>query len=76
MTLNKKRLITMILMKYLYMRIKQAVIAPMVSVSARMRCLLRKVSGLEEDAHWVKEGETRLATFDRSKALTHKQVWK
>ncbi len=76
MTLMKKRLLTMILKKHLYKQFKQALIAQMISVSAKMRCLLRKVSGLEEDAYWVKAGETRLATFDRSKALTHKQVWK
>jgi hypothetical protein len=40
-----------------------------------VRALLRLALDHAEDAHWVSEGEARLATFDRSKALTHEQVW-
>jgi hypothetical protein len=62
--------------KPLYQRIKQAARAEGLSLSAKVRDLLREAMELEEDAYWVREGEARLATFDRSKALTHEQVWK
>ena len=65
-----------VLEKPLYQRIRQAARAEGVSLSAKVRDLLREAMELEEDVHWVKEGEKRLATFDRSKALTHEEVWK
>jgi len=75
MAAKNPRLIT-VLEKPLYERIKQAARAEGVSLSAKVRDLLREAMALEEDAYWVAEGEKRLATFDRSKALTHEQVWK
>jgi hypothetical protein len=75
MAAKNPRLVT-VLEKPLYQRIKQAARAEGVSLSAKVRDLLREAMELEEDAYWVKEGEKRLATFDRGKALTHEQVWK
>jgi len=75
MAAKNPRLVT-VLEKPLYQRIKQAARAEGVSLSAKVRDLLREAMELEEDAYWVKEGEKRLATFDRSKALTHEEVWK
>jgi hypothetical protein len=75
MAAKNPRLIT-VLEKPLYERIKQAARAEGVSLSAKVRDLLREAMELEEDAYWVVEGEKRLASFDRSKALTHEQVWK
>jgi post-segregation antitoxin (ccd killing protein) len=46
-----------------------------VSVSRVVRALLRAALDYEEDRYWAAEGERRLATFDRSKALTHDEVW-
>lgn len=65
-----------VLEKPLYLRIKQAARAQGMSLSAKVRDLLREAMELEDDAYWVREGEKRLATFDRSKALTHEEVWK
>lgn len=65
-----------VLEKPLYLRIKRAARAQGISLSAKVRDLLREAMELEEDAYWVREGEKRLATFDRSKALTHEEVWK
>jgi hypothetical protein len=75
MAAKNPRIVT-VLEKPLYQRIKQAARAEGVSLSAKVRDLLREAMELEEDAYWVKEGEKRLATFDRSKALTHEEVWK
>jgi len=75
MAAKNPRLIT-VLEKPLYERIKQAARAEGVTLSAKVRDLLRAAMELEEDAYWVGEGEKRLASFDRSKALTHEQVWK
>jgi hypothetical protein len=65
-----------VLERPLYQRIKRAARAQGLSLSAKVRDLLREAIELDEDAYWVREGEKRLATFDRSKALTHEQVWK
>jgi hypothetical protein len=62
--------------KPLYLRIKRAARAQGISLSAKVRDLLREAMDLDEDAYWVREGERRLVTFDRSKALTHEEVWK
>jgi hypothetical protein len=76
MAAKNPRLVT-VLEKPLYQRIKRAAKAEGVSLSAKARDLLRAaISEAEEDAYWVREGEKRLATFDKSKALTHEQVWK
>jgi hypothetical protein len=65
-----------VLERPLYQRIKRAARSQGLSLSAKVRDLLREAIELDEDAYWVREGEKRLATFDRSKALTHEQVWK
>ena len=65
-----------VLEKPLYQRIKQAAKAQGVSLSAKVRDLLREAMELEEDAYWVKEGEKRLATWDDSRALTDEEAWK
>ena len=75
MAAKNPRIIT-VLEKPLYQRIKQAAKSQGISLSAKVRDLLREAVELEEDTYWVREGEARLATFDRSKALTHEQVWK
>ena len=65
-----------VLEKPLYQRIRQAAKAQGVSLSAKVRDLLREAMELEEDAYWVKEGEKRLATWDDSRALTDEEAWK
>ncbi len=65
-----------VLEKPLYQRIKQAARAEGLTLSAKVRDLLREAMELEEDAYFVREGEKRLATFDESKALTDEEAWK
>jgi len=55
-----------VLEKPLYQRIKQAARAQGISLSAKVRDLLREAMELEEDAYRVNEGEKRLATWDDS----------
>jgi class 3 adenylate cyclase len=74
MAAKNPRLIT-VLEPPLYDRLKRAARAEGVSLSSKARDLLRQAIELEEDAHWVREGERRLRSFRRSKALTHDEVW-
>ena len=59
----------------LYRRIKDAARAEGLSLSAKVRDLLREALEFQEDAYWVREGEKRLATWNPAKALTHEEVW-
>ena len=72
----RNRRIVAVVAKPLYRRIKQAARVEGLSLSAKVRHLLREAIELEEDAYWVREGEKRLTTWNRSQALTHEQVWK
>jgi class 3 adenylate cyclase len=60
----------------LYKRIKEAAQAEGVSVSAKVRDLLRDAVALDEDAYWAELGAQRLRSFDRKKAVPHKDAWK
>jgi class 3 adenylate cyclase len=64
-----------VLERPLYQRLKQAAKAQGVSLSTKVRDLVRAAMELEEEAHWAAEGEKRLASFDRRKALSHRDVW-
>ena len=46
------------------------------SVSLVVRDILMRVREEDEERHWAREGESRLADFKRSKALKHRDVWK
>ena len=46
-----------------------------VSLSLKVRDLLKEALGAEEDRALVQLGEMRARTFDRSNALTHSQIW-
>ena len=59
----------------LYDRLKRAAKAEGVSMSSKARDLLREAMALEEEAHLAAEGEKRLASFRRRKALKHEDVW-
>lgn len=67
--------IAAVLERPLYQRLRQAAKAQGVSLSTKVRDLIREAMELEEDAYWAAEGEERLASFDRRKALSHREVW-
>jgi len=46
-----------------------------VSLSMKARDLIREAVEIREDVVLSRIGEGRLRTFDRKKALTHKEVW-
>jgi len=45
-------------------------------VSFVVRDILMRVRKEDEECYWAREGESRLADFERSRALTHRDVWK
>jgi hypothetical protein len=47
-----------------------------ISVSSMIRDIIRDTYRESENEQWVKEGEARLATFDRRKAVSHNDAWK
>jgi len=47
-----------------------------VSVSSMIRDIVRDTYREAEDEHWVREGESRLATFNRKKSVSHEDAWK
>lgn len=74
MAAKNPRLIT-VLERPLYQRLKRAAKAEGVSLSAKARDLLREAIELEEDGYWAEQGEKRLASLDKRKALTDEDVW-
>ncbi len=46
-----------------------------VSLSLKVRDLVKEALEVEEDRALVRLGELRERTFDQSKAMTHSQVW-
>lgn len=46
------------------------------SLSMKLRDLIREVYESYEDRYWSREGEKRLKSFKRSHALSHEEFWK
>jgi transcriptional antiterminator Rof (Rho-off) len=46
-----------------------------VSLSLKARDLIRQALEYCENVYWAKEADKREKTFDRKKALSHKEVW-
>ncbi len=47
-----------------------------VSLSLKVRDLIREAYEMYENSYWSREGERRLAAFDRKKAVTHEMLKK
>jgi len=45
------------------------------SISLVVRGILAKQYAEDEERCWVKEGEERLKTFDRTAAVSHEDAW-
>jgi predicted DNA-binding protein len=67
--------LTAVVEKPLYQWLKKVSRKRGVSLSLLVRDILREAYEREEDVYWAREGEERLATFDRKKALSHDEVW-
>ncbi len=46
------------------------------SLSMKLRDLVREAYESYEDRYWSREGEKRLKVFRRSQALSHEEFWK
>lgn len=68
--------VNVVLEKPLFVRLKKLAAKDGVSLSTKVRDLIREALEEYEDAYLVRLAEEREKTFDRSKALTHDQVWK
>ena len=68
--------VNVVLEKPLYSCLKKLAAKDGVSLSTKVRDLIREALEEYEDAYLVRVADERMKTFDRSKALTHRQVWK
>jgi len=68
--------VNVVLEKPLYQRLRRLAAKDGVSLSTKVRDLIREALEEYEDAYLVRLAEERERTFDRAKALTHEQVWK
>ena len=68
--------VNVVLEKPLFLTLKKLAAKDGVSLSTKVRDLIREALEEYEEAFLVKFGEERAKTFKRSKALTHEQVWK
>jgi hypothetical protein len=72
---SKNPRITAVLEAPLYKWLKKNADSRGISISLMMRDIVREAYEREEEIYWARKGEERLGTFDRSKALTHEEVW-
>ena len=68
--------VNVVLEKPLYQRLRKLAAKDGVSLSTKVRDLIREALEEYEDAFLVRLADERMKTFDRSKALSHNQVWK
>lgn len=47
-----------------------------VSLSMKIRDLIREAYETYEDRYWAREAERRMKTFRKSEALSHEEFWK
>ncbi len=72
---TKNPRINVVLEKPLYESIRRLAKKEDVSLSLKIRDLVKKALEAEEDAVLAEFAQEREKTFRRSKGLTHKQVW-
>jgi len=75
MAARKRKRVTASLDRRLYRDLEFAARVQGVTLSAKVRLLLRDALDAEEDAYFAKVAGERMATRDDTKALTHEQVW-
>ena len=46
------------------------------SISTKLRDIVREAYENYEDRYWSKEGEKRLKSMDKTKTLSHQEIWK
>jgi len=68
--------VNVVLEKRLYAALKHMAAKDGVSLSTKLRDLVREAIDEYEDAYLLKIAEERMRTFDRKKAISHEQAWK
>jgi len=72
---TKNPRINVVLEKPLYESVRRLAEKEDISLSLKIRDLVREALEAEEDAALAQFAEEREKSFKRSRALTHKQVW-
>ena len=72
---TKKPRVNVVLDKNIYNAVKDLSESEDMSMSSTIRDLVKEALELREDVALSKFAEKREKTFDRSKALSHKEVW-
>ena len=72
---TKKPRVNVVLDKNIYNAVKDLSESEDMSMSSTIRDLVKEALELREDIALSKFAEKREKTFDRSKALSHKEVW-
>ncbi len=72
---TKNPRVNVVLEKPLYESVRRLAKKEDVSLSLKIRDLVRQALEAEEDAALAQFAEERAKSFKRSRALTHKQVW-
>lgn len=74
MAARNPRVIT-VLDRSLYEHLKRAAKSEGISISAKVRDMLREAAELDEDRFWARAGEQRLRSFRKNRAMSDKDVW-
>lgn len=72
---TKNPRVNVVLEKPLYDSVRRLAEKEQISLSLKIRDLVREALEVQEDAALAEFAEEREKTFRRSRALTHKQVW-
>ena len=72
---TKNPRINVVLEKPLYDSVRRLAEKEEISLSLKIRDLVREALEAEEDAALAQFAEEREKSFKRSRALTHKQIW-
>jgi len=74
MATRNPRVIT-VLDRSLYEHVKRAAKSEGVSISAKVRDMLREAAELDENRFWARAGEQRVRSFKKKNALSDREVW-
>ncbi|MBI4374176.1 MAG: antitoxin, RHH family protein [Deltaproteobacteria bacterium] len=73
---TKNPRVMVVLENPLYRWVRQIAKHDGLSLSMKLRDLIREAYENYEDRYWSREAEKRAKSFRRSEALTHEEVWK
>lgn len=73
---TKNPRVMMVLDPPLYRWVKKLAKSEGLSLSTKLRDLIRETFENHEDRYWAREGEKRLKGLKRSHALPHDEFWK